>query len=66
MSSDTHRFVARPAGGYASEVMKVELPRHLRNEELTPAIEARPRPSHPDDPRTGSEQRAPGFPGGVG
>jgi hypothetical protein len=63
---DTHRFIARPAGGDDWEVVKVELPQHLRHEEQTPTIEARPRPSHPDDPRTGHEQRAPGFPGGVG
>jgi hypothetical protein len=46
--------------------VKVELPEMLRHGKLTPAIEARPRPSHPDDPRTGNEQRMPGLPGGVG
>jgi hypothetical protein len=63
---DTRRFIARPAGADGWEVVKVELPRHLRHEVLTPTIAARPRPSHPDDPRTGGEQRAPGLPGGVG
>lgn len=62
---DTHRFIARPAGGDDWEVAKIELPQHLRHEKLTPTIEARPRPSHPDDPRTGHERRVPGFPGGV-
>jgi hypothetical protein len=62
---DTHRFVARPAGGDGWEVVKVELPLHLRHEDLTPTVAARPRPSHPDDPRTGHEQRVPGSPGGV-
>jgi hypothetical protein len=59
-------FIARPAGGGDWEVVKVELPQHLQHQKLTPTIDARPRPSHPDDPRTGHEQRAPGFPGGVG
>jgi hypothetical protein len=62
---DTHRFIARPAPDGDWQVVKVELP-EMRHGKLTPAIEARPRPSHADDPRTGHEQRAPGFPGGVG
>jgi hypothetical protein len=63
---DTHRFVARPGSGGGWQVVKVELPEMLRRGKLTPEIEARPRPSHPDDPRTGNEQRMPGLPGGVG
>jgi hypothetical protein len=62
---ESHRFVARPAGGDSWEVVKVELPQHLRGEKLTPTIETRPRPSHPDDPRTGHEHRVPGSPGGL-
>jgi hypothetical protein len=63
---DTHRFVARPGPDGGWQVVKVELPEMLRRGKLTPEIEARPRPSHPDDPRTGNEQRMPGLPGGVG
>jgi hypothetical protein len=63
---DTHRFIARPAAGGDWQVVKVEIPQHLRQGKLTPTTEARPRPSHADDPRTGHEQRAPGFPGGMG
>jgi hypothetical protein len=63
---DTHRFLARPAPDGGWQVVKVELPTQLRHEKLTPTIETRPRPSPADDPRTGHEQRAPGFPGGLG
>jgi hypothetical protein len=63
---ETHRFIARPAPDGGWQVVKVELPQHLRHGKLTPTIETRRRPSHPDDPRTGHERRAPGFPGGVG
>jgi len=63
---DTHRFIARPDSEGGWQVVKVEVPQHLRNEKLTPTIEERPRPSHADDPRTFDEQRTPGFPGGVG
>jgi len=59
---DTHRFIARPVGGDDWEVVKVELPQRKKG---TPTIEARPRPSHPDDPRTGHEHRVPGSPGGL-
>jgi len=62
---DTYRFIARPAGGDDWQVVKVEVPPHLRHEQLTSTTEARPRPSHPDDPRSGHEQRVPGSPGGV-
>ena len=63
---DTHRFIARPAADGDWQVVKVELPEMLRHGKLTPEIEARPRPRHPDDPRTGNEQRMPGLPGGIG
>jgi hypothetical protein len=63
---DTHRFIARPAPDGDWQVVKVELPEILRHGKLTPEIEARPRPSHADDPRTGNEQRMPGLPGGIG
>jgi hypothetical protein len=58
---DTHRFVARPGPDGDWQVVKVALPAGLRNEKLTPTIESRPRPSHPDDPRPGDERRLPGF-----
>jgi catechol 2,3-dioxygenase-like lactoylglutathione lyase family enzyme len=32
---------------------------------LTPTVEAKPRPSPADDPRTGNERRMPGLPGGL-
>jgi hypothetical protein len=66
LQRDTHRFIARPAAGGDWEVVKIELPQHLRDGKLTPTVEARPRPDHPDDPRTGHERRVPGFPGGLG
>jgi hypothetical protein len=62
---DTHRFIARPAPDGGWQVVKVELPQDLRRGKLTPTVETRPRPSHPDDPRTGHEQRVPGPPGGL-
>jgi hypothetical protein len=62
---DTHRFVARPGPDGDWQVVKVELPEMLRHGKLTPEIEARPRPSYADDPRTGHEQRLPGSPGGI-
>ena len=62
---DTHRFIARPGPNGSWQVVRVEVPQHLRNEKLTPAIEERPRPSHPDDPRTSHEQRVPGTAGGI-
>jgi hypothetical protein len=63
--ADTHRFFARKAADGSWEVAKIELPQQLRHGKLTPSTEARPRPTHPDDPRSGHEQRAPGFPGGL-
>jgi hypothetical protein len=63
---ETHRFVARPASDGGWQVVKVEVPQQLRHGKLTPTVEARPRPDHPDDPRTGHERRVPGFPGGLG
>jgi hypothetical protein len=62
----THRFFARAAKGGDWEVAKVHMPTQLRPQRLTPTIEAKPRPWPADDPRTGHERRAPGFPGGVG
>jgi hypothetical protein len=62
---DTHRFIARPAPDGGWQVVKLELPQGLRHRKLTPMVEARPQPSHLDDPRTGHERRVPGSPGGV-
>ena len=61
---DTHRFVARRASGEDWEVVKVPLPT-AGHRPLTPTVGSGPRPSPADDPRTGHEQRAPGFPGGL-
>jgi len=36
-----------------------------RRGKLTPGVEAKPRPSPADDPRTGNERRMPGLPGGL-
>jgi hypothetical protein len=44
----------------------VEPPEELSHEEYTETIAATPRPSEPDDPRTGNERRLPGLPGGIG
>jgi hypothetical protein len=62
---ETHRFVPRRSADGNWEVAKVEVPEHLRRGKLTPTVDARPRPSPADDPRSGHERRAPGFPGGV-
>ena len=62
---DTRRFVARDRGDGQWEVVSVELPEPVRRGALTPTIEAKPRPSPADDPRTGNERRLPGLPGGV-
>jgi hypothetical protein len=59
-------YVAREADGGAWEVASVELPPELRRQALTPTIDASPRPSPADDPRTGAERRVPGLPGGLG
>jgi len=60
----TYRFFARRTDG-DWQVAKVRVPQQLRRPPLTPTIDARPRPSPADDPRTGVDQRAPGLPGGV-
>ena len=62
---DTHRFVARPGSDGSWEVAKVEVPAALRRGKLTPTIDAKPRPSPGEDPRSGHERRAPGSPGGL-
>jgi hypothetical protein len=63
---DTHRFIPRRSPDGSWHVAKVEVPEQLRHGSLTPTVEARPRPSHADDPRSGHERRVPGFPGGIG
>jgi hypothetical protein len=60
-----HRFFARRSGDGDWQVAKVRVPHQLRRGLLTPTIDASPRPSPADDPRTGAERRAPGLPGGV-
>ena len=59
-------YAAREATGGDWEVASVELPPELRRVPLTPTIDASPRPSPADDPRTGAERRVPGLPGGLG
>jgi hypothetical protein len=59
-------YVARETAGGDWEVASVELPPELRRVPLTPTIDASPRPSPADDPRTGNERRLPGLPGGLG
>jgi hypothetical protein len=61
-----YRFFARRSSDGDWQVAKVRLPQNLRRGPLTPTIDASPRPSPADDPRTGAERRAPGLPGGVG
>jgi hypothetical protein len=60
-----YRFFARQSATGEWEVARVELPEALRRGPFTETIEAKPRPSPADDPRTGAERRAPGLPGGV-
>jgi hypothetical protein len=62
---ERYRFVAREAAGGEWEVTRVELPDALRRGKLTETIEAKPKPSPADDPRTGHEQRIPGVQGGL-
>jgi hypothetical protein len=62
---DRH-YVARETADGDWEVASIELPPELRRVPLTPTIDASPRPSPADDPRTGAERRAPGLPGGLG
>jgi len=59
-----HRFVPRERADGSWEVVKVPIPDQLRHGAYTETIAATPRPSQPDDPRTGNEQRVPGLPGG--
>jgi hypothetical protein len=60
------QYVARGSGEDDWEVVSVSLPEALRRTPLTPTIDATPRPSPADDPRTGHERRLPGIPGGLG
>jgi hypothetical protein len=60
-----YRFVARESADGGWEVVRVEIPVALRRGKLTPTIDASPRPSPADDPRSGHERRVPGLPGGV-
>ena len=62
----SHRFFPRRSSDGEWQVAKVQVPKHLRRQPLTPTIDASPRPSPADDPRSGHEKRAPGFPGGIG
>ena len=62
---ERYRFVAREVTGGDWEVARVELPDQLRRGKLTETIEAKPKPSQADDPRTGNERRMPGLPGGL-
>jgi hypothetical protein len=61
----THHFFARESADGEWEVARVEIPEQLRRSTLTPTVEAKPRPSPADDPRTGNERRLPGLPGGL-
>ena len=58
-------FFARRKGEDDWEVARVELPEQLRRGRLAETVEARPKPSPADDPRTGNERRLPGLPGGL-
>jgi hypothetical protein len=62
----THRFVARQSQDDDWEVVKVDLPEALRRGPFTETIEAVPRPSPAEDPRTAHERNVPGAPGGLG
>jgi hypothetical protein len=59
-------FVARQSPGGDWEVASVLLPKDLQRSPLTPSIDASPRPSPAEDPRSGHERRVPGIPGGLG
>jgi hypothetical protein len=59
-------FVARERADGTWEVAKIPIPEQLRHGAYSETIEAAPRPSTGDDPRTGNEKRLPGLPGGIG
>jgi hypothetical protein len=59
------RYVARESADGGWEVASVLLPEQLQRSPLTPTIDASPRPSPADDPRTGHERRVPGTSGGL-
>ena len=63
---DTHRFIARRGADGEWEVAKVALPGARKRQKLTPEVSTEPQPSPADDPRSGHEQRVPGFSGGLG
>jgi hypothetical protein len=62
---DTHRFIPRQSAEGGWEVAKLPVPEQLRRPKLTPTVEAAPKPSPAEDPRSGHERRAPGIPGGL-
>jgi hypothetical protein len=62
--ADYHFFARRSADG-DWDVARVLLPERLRRGMLTPTVDASPRPSPADDPRTGDERRVPGILGGL-
>jgi hypothetical protein len=62
----THHFFARESAEGEWEVARVEIPERMRRGRLTETVEAKPKPSPADDPRTGNERRLPGLPGGIG
>jgi hypothetical protein len=51
----THRWFVRESGG-AWQVVRMGLPAGIRLDPVTEAVEARPRPPHPDDPRPVAHQ----------
>ena len=61
----SRRFIARERDDGEWEDASLEVPEQFRRGPLTPTVEAKPRPSPADDPRTGNERRMPGLPGGL-
>jgi hypothetical protein len=59
------RYVVRATPDGDWEVASIEIPEALRRAPLKETIDASPRPSPADDPRTGHERRIPGIPGGL-
>lgn len=59
------QYVARESADGGWEIASVLVPEALRRGSLTPTIDASPRPSPADDPRTPHERRIPGLPGGL-
>ena len=56
----THRWIARAAAGETWEVVKVRMPENARIDPLKTAVESKPKPPQPGDPRTSYDRNVGG------